>query len=90
MDKIYLKGLQDWSLEDQKEAWDLILEHASTFAMHNMNLTKMSLMKHSIRLMDNLPFKKHYRCIPPSMYQEVHDHLKEMLEISAIWLSHSP
>ena len=24
------------------------------------------------------------------MYQEVHDHLKEMLEIGVIWQSHSP
>ena len=30
-------GWWDWSLEDQKEAWDLILEYASIFAMLDMD-----------------------------------------------------
>ena len=28
-----LTGLWDWSLEDQKEAWELIVEYASKFSM---------------------------------------------------------
>ena len=84
LDKFYWMGLQDWSLEDQKQVWDLIMEYASIFAMHDMNLGKMSLVKHSIRLTDNTPYKECYRHIPPSMYQEVFNHHKEMLEIDAI------
>ena len=64
-------GLQEWSLEDQKEALYLILECMSIFAMHDMDLGKMSLMKHSIKLMDNTLFKECFRCIPPSMYNEI-------------------
>ena len=64
-------GLLDWSLENQKEALELMLEYAGIFAMHYMGLSKMSPVKHSIKHMDNIPFKVFYRCIPPSMYNEV-------------------
>ena len=65
------------------------------FTMNDMDLGKTSLVKHSIRLTDNNPFKKHYLQILPSMYEDVSEHLKVMLEIDAIWpfnshgLSHS-
>ena len=58
--------------------------------MHDMDIGKTSLVKHSIRTTDKIPFKKCYKYIPPSIYQEVFDHLKEMLEIGAIWPVHSP
>ena len=61
VDKINLMGMQDGSLE---ETWDLILEYMSIFAMHDVDLGKMSLVKHSIKRMDNIPFKMWYRCIP--------------------------
>ena len=55
--------------------------------MHDMDLGKMTLMKHSMRMMDNTQFKEHYRPIPQSLYEEMHDHLKEMLGIGATQLS---
>ena len=58
--------------------------------MHDNDLGKTSLVKHGTRLMDNRPFKECYRCIPPIMYQEVHDHLKDLLEIGTVQPSHSP
>ena len=58
--------------------------------MHDMDLDKTSLVKHSIILTDCTPFKECYRHIPPGMYQEMYNHLQEMLEIGAIWLSLSP
>ena len=90
LDKIDGKGLWDWSSEDQNEVCDLIMEYTSIFAMHNMDLGKTSLVKHSIRLSNNTPFKEHYRHIPPSLCQEVCNHPKEMLEIGAIHPSNSP
>ena len=66
-----------------------ITEYASIFAMSNMDLGKTSLVKHSIRLTDNILFKEHYWQIPPGMYEDVKEHLKEMLEIGAIWPYHS-
>ena len=37
-----------------------------------------------------MPFKEHYRCIPPHMYDDVRAHIQEMLDIGAICQSHSP
>ena len=71
LEKIDLSGLWDWSLDDQKEAWELIVEYASIFTMQDVDLGKTSLVKHIIRLMDNTPFKEHYRHILQSMYEEV-------------------
>ena len=67
--KTDLTGLWDWGLDDQKEAWELIVEYNSTFTMQDMDLDKTSLVKHSIKLMDNTLFKECYWCIPPSMYE---------------------
>ena len=53
-----------------------------------MDLGKTSLVKDSIRLPDNTLFKEHYWQIPPSMYEEFREHLKEILEIGATWPSH--
>ena len=89
-DKIDLTGLGDWSWNEQKETWELITEYPSIFAISDMDFGKTSLLKHSIRLTDNTPFKDHYQWIPPSMYEEVWEHLKEVLEIGAIWPSHCP
>ena len=72
-----------------KRGMDLIMEYTSEFAMNAMDPGKMSLKKHGITLMDNMPFKECYRCILPGMNQEVCDHLREMLEIGAIQPSHS-
>ena len=90
LDKIDLTGLGEWSQNEQKETWELITEYAGIFAMSDMDLGKTSLVKHSIRLTDNTKFQDHYQQIPPSMYEEVREHLKEMLEICDIWPSHSP
>ena len=60
------------------------------FTMWDVDLGKTSLVMHSIRLTDNAPFKKHYQYISLSMYEDVWEHLKEMLEIGVIHPSHSP
>ena len=90
LDKIDLTGLEEWSGHEQEDAWELITEDAGIFAMSNMDLGKTSLVKHSIRLTDNTLFKECYWQTPPSMYEKVRNHLKEMLKIGAIWPSHSP
>ena len=49
-----------------------------------------NLVKHKIVLTNDAPFKQPYRKIPPAMYDEVRQHLKEMLECGAIRESDSP
>ena len=48
------------------------------------------MVKHVIRLDNQVPFHERYRRIPPHQYEEVKNHLKEMLEIGAIRKSQSP
>ncbi len=47
-------------------------------------------MEHGITLSDDTPFKDAYRRIPPGMYEEVREHLKEMIAAGAIRPSESP
>ena len=49
-----------------------------------------SMVKHKIRLDNYTPFKERYRRIPPNLFDEVRKHLKEMIEVGAIWKSSSP
>ena len=58
--------------------------------MSDIDLGKTLLVKHHIRQTDNTQFKEHYWQTQPSMYEEVGEHLKEMLEIGTIWSCHSP
>ena len=89
-DKIYVTGLGEWSQNEQKEAWELIIEYTGIFSLRDMDLGKTSLVKHRIRLTDNTTIKEHYWWILPSMYEEVRELLTQMLEINALWPSHSP
>lgn len=49
-----------------------------------------NLVEHGIELTDPIPFKEPYRRIPPGMFEEVREHLKDMLEAGAIRPSQSP
>ena len=54
------------------------------------DLGRANLVEHEIKHTDDTPFKDPYRRIPPAMYEEVRQHLKEMLEAGAIRKSQSP
>ena len=47
-------------------------------------------VKHHLRLSSNVPFKDPPRRIPPSMVEEVRQHLQEMLDLGVIRKSESP
>ena len=48
------------------------------------------LIEHEIKLVDETPFKEPYRRIPPALFEEVREHLKEMLDAGAIKESEMP
>ena len=54
------------------------------FSQNDLDLGKTSIVKHSIKLTDLTPFKECYRCILPGMYDEVKNHIKEMLDVGSI------
>ena len=85
-----LQGLTEWMESEQKWARELLLKWEHLFAHNDLDLGKTALIKHKIQITDQMPFKEHYRCIPPHMYDDVRTHIQEMLDIGAIRKSHSP
>ena len=73
-----------------KAAQDLICEFTCIFSQDDLDLGKTSIVKHSIKVHDPVPFKEWYRCIPPGMYEEVKVHIQEMLDVGAIRPPSSP
>ena len=88
--KLNLSGMEEWEPWLQQAAQDLICEFACIFSQDDLDLGKTSIVKHSIKVNDPVPFKEQYRHIPPGMYDEVKMHIQEMLDVGAIRLSNSP
>ena len=89
LEALDLDGLKEWPESEQKQAGELLLKWEHLFAHSNLDLGKTALTKHKIKLTDQTPFKEHYRCTPPHMYDGMRAHIQEMLDISAIHWSHS-
>ena len=83
-------GALDLPEDDISSITHLLLEHKDGFAVTNMDLGRTSIVKHQIKLSDNTPFKERSRRVPPALYEEVHQHLKEMLSAEVIRESSSP
>ena len=69
---------------------DLISKWSKCFSKHEFDLGRVTAMRHEIPLMDETPCQERYRRIPPSMYEEVKQHIKEMLNAGVIRGSSSP
>ena len=90
LEALDLQGLKEWPDSEQKQAREPLLKWEHLFAHSNLDLDKTALTKYKITLTDLTPFKEHYRCIPPHMYDDMRAHIQEMLDIGAIHPSHSP
>ena len=88
--KINLTGAQGWDPALSEEAQQLFHEFAHIFALESTDIGHTSMVKHQIRLDNYTPFKERYRRIPPHLFNEVKNHLKEMIEVGAIRKSSSP
>ena len=63
----------------------LLRDFRGIFAQNNLDMGEISVNKHEIKLKPDVKsFIDHYRCIPLGMYEELHAHIQEMLEIRAI------
>ena len=85
-----LSGLEGWSGKDQVDAHALLGEYHDTFSLEPGELCSTDLAKHEIKVADDDPFKERFWRIPPPMVDEVHAHVKEMLEVGTICPSKSP
>ena len=60
------------------------------FSKDDLDLGHTDAIKHRIHLTDDRPFKQRFRRIPPAMFNELKQHLKQMLDSGVIRKSHSP
>ena len=89
LEALDLQSLTEWPESEQKQAKELLLKWEQLFTHSDLDLGKTALIKHKIQLTDQMPFKEHYLCILPHMYDNVRAHIQEMLDISVIYKSHS-
>ena len=94
INKLFLKldttGLENSNSNTQDRLKQVFKDYHHIFALDDLELGKTDMVKHVIRLDNEVPFCEWYRRIPPHQYEEVKNHLKEMLEIGAIRKSQSP
>ena len=81
--------MDSWETELQDGVRELTREFSLLSALDDTVLGKASLVKHTMKVTDLVPFKERYR-IPQHQFEEVRKHFKEMVELEAIRRSSSP
>lgn len=78
------------SPEQHQQACTFLSKWKHIFSSGPTDLGSTNLVEHEINLSDPTPFKDPYRRIPPGMFEEVREHLKDMIDAGAIRESKSP
>ena len=55
--KLDLSGIKEWPEDLQQEAHNLMVEYQHLFALNDLELGKMSMVKPEIKLSNPVPFK---------------------------------
>lgn len=77
--------------EDQlQKVQGLLSKFNSLFSKGDTDIGYCPYVEHRIELNDESPFKQRFRRIPPSMLDEVREHLEQQLSAGIIRRSHSP
>ena len=89
LDKI---DFNDTAVEGQKlhDLKHFIRTWSHVFSQHDLDVGSTDAVKHRIELDNTTPFKQRHRRIPPSMYQEVKEHIQELINGGIVRKSHSP
>jgi transposase InsO family protein len=84
--------LQDFTgTPDQKERLTALLEkHKRTVCLDDNDLGYTDLEMHKVRTTDDVPVSQPHRIIPPKDFQEVREHIKDLLQKGVIQESCSP
>ena len=92
LEKLDLTGLEAWPEDQAEKAHSLLKEYHDIFSLEKCDVGHTKAAKHKIVLKDpdTPPFKERFRQIPPPQLDEVHAHLKMMLDAGVIWPSNSP
>ena len=78
--------------QDERPQWLLtsVRDNIDTFSATDLDLGRTEVTKHPMTLQDYIPFKEKARRVPPHMYDEVRQHLRQMLDLDVIRPSNSP
>ena len=88
-DELHISGLDSLAPELADKACQLLAKYRDVFLLDLVELGCTHSTEHTIKVTDDTPFKEQFRWIPPLMVEEVRNHLREMLESSAIRPSQS-
>ena len=78
------------SEEQKSKLEDLLKKHKDIFSKDETDIGHCDKIKHRIDLTNEIPFKQPHRRIPPSMIDEVRQHLEQLLASGVIRKSKSP
>jgi transposase InsO family protein len=74
----------------KKELLHLLDKHKHIFSTGDTDIGICNKIKHRIDLSTDIPFKQRHRRIPPSMIEEVRQHIEQLLSANVIRPSKSP
>ena len=80
----------EFSSSETEQIKQLLLKWKHLFSTSDTDIGRTDKVKHHIVLTNSEPFKERYRRIPPQLYQEVKQHLRDMLKAKVIRESNSP
>ena len=83
-------GSSNLTDEQRSQVKDFISGWEGVFAQNDLDIGFTNLVKHKILLDNYEPFKQRHRKIPPAMYSEVRQHIKQLLDAGIIRKSQSP
>ena len=83
-------GTQRANLQQLNKLQELLTKWQDVFSVTEFDLGRTSLVEHRIDLEDEAPFKQRHHRIPPHLYDEVRQHIQEMLDSGVIRSSKSP
>ena len=91
LEKLDLTGLEAWPEDQAEKACSLLKEYHNIFSLERCDVGHTKAVNHKIVLKDpDTPLFKKFHQIPPLQLDEVHAHLKMMLDAGVIWPSNSP
>ena len=73
LDQLDLEEINTWSKEQQHAARKLLCDYSETFSKNDLDLGKCNILKHTIQLTDQQPFKERYRRIPPHLLKRLNN-----------------
>nr|KAG5705225.1 hypothetical protein BaRGS_011251 [Batillaria attramentaria] len=89
MDKVKISS--DILSEEEVQRLELLLnKYQDGFSKGDLDVGYTSRVRHEIKLTDDTPFKQRHRHIPPGMFNQVREHLQQLLDSGIIRRSHSP